>query len=32
MHHSLLETLMDIPSFGCLMGTQRLKVGKLKMF
>ena len=30
MHHSLLETLMDIPSFGDLMVTQRLKVGKLK--
>ena len=32
MHHSLLETLMDIPSFGGLMVTQRLKVGKLKFF
>ena len=32
MHHSLLETLMDIPSFGGLMVTQRLKVGKLKIF
>ena len=32
MYHSLLETLMDILSFGGLMVTQRLKVGKLKIF
>ena len=32
VRHSLLENLMDIPSFGDLMVTQRLKVGELKIF
>ena len=31
MYHSLLENLMAIPSFGGLIVTQRLKVGKLKI-
>ena len=32
IHHFLLGTLMDTPSFGGLKVTQRLRVGKLKIF